>query len=424
MLFLREVTTELENEKVEQYASFGFFDYLKLKINSIRLKGKTVVHISSSGNGGGVAELLKSQIPFERSLGIDSKWFVIDGAPESFFQITKKIHNFLQGKEGLLSENEISEYIGANRSLAGNLSLIFKNLNKIQLVIHDPQPMAIVDFLPKLENIILRLHIDLSSPNVMILEYLKKFALKYKRIIVSNKAFIPALKGFFDGRLRVIYPAIDPFTEKNREMEKEEAQRILGNFGINTQKPILCQVSRFDPWKDPLGVIESYRFAKKDFKELQLVLAGFAVAQDDPEAKEIFQKVKAEAEGDKDIFLFDNPAILENISNDTFINALYTASDIIIQKSIREGFGLTITEAMWKEKAVIAGNSVGAIAQIKDNIDGILVNSPEEAGIAIIKLLKDEKKRNSIGKSAKESVKKRFLLSRYILDHLVLYFNK
>jgi trehalose synthase len=222
-------------------------------------------------------------------------------------------------------------------------------------------------------------------------------------------------------KIKVIYPAIDPFSEKNKLISSAAAKKIISRHGINPNKPTISQVSRFDPWKDPLGVITAYRFAKKEIPSLQLVLSGFFEAQDDPEAILIFEQVKKQTAGDPDIHLFYDKKQLKKTSVNIFVNALQTASDIIIQASIREGFGLTITEAMWKEKPIIARKNSGSSLQIKNNKNGILVNSPDEIGKAIIHLFQNKKLKNRIGKAAKLSVRQNFLIQRFVSDNLKLY---
>lgn len=385
-----------------------------------KIKGKNILHINSTLSGGGVAELLKSQVSLENSLGLKSKRLVAE-APGSFFVITKKMHNLLQGKPGMLTEEEKTSYLEVNNELGKHLAEICKKLRGGVAVIHDTQALLMVKFLPKNFTAILRLHVDFSSPTPTILNFLMPYIKEYPQIILSDPDYIRAFPWFPEDKIKIIMPAIDPFSEKNKLMDIRVAEEIFKQFNINTLKPTLTQVSRFDPWKDPLGVIQAYYLAKKDIPNLQLILAGFVFASDDPEADSIFKKVKKHAQGDPDIHLFFDPKELKSMSNDTFINALYTASTVVIQKSIREGFGLTITEAMWKGKAVIAGLTEGSTLQIKNGVNGLIISSPEEAANAIVHLLKNEELRDKMGKAARETVKKKFIMSRFVRDNIKVY---
>lgn len=387
---------------------------------SRQVRAKTVIHINATPSGGGVAELLRSQVPLERALGLKSRWFYIR-APRRFFDVTKKIHNLLQGKAGFLSEKEKNFYLSVNRELAESLRRICGRLDPGVILVHDPQPSALIRQFPAGFFPVCRIHIDLSTSNPAVVEFLRPFISRYEYVILSSKNYRFPLPWLKRRQIKIIMPAIDPFSEKNRPMSLLAAQSVIEKLGVNPQKPIMAQVSRFDPWKDPLGVIRAYYLAKNKIPDLQLVLAGLMTAKDDPEAIEIFQKVKKYAKGDPDIYLFSDPRELGDVSNDVFINALYTASDIVVQKSIREGFGLTMTEAMWKGKAVIAGRTAGALLQIQDGKNGVLIDSPEEAAKAAVRLLKDEKLRERLGRAAHFSVKRKFLFLRSVLDHLKIY---
>ncbi|RJQ13568.1 glycosyltransferase [Candidatus Parcubacteria bacterium] len=405
---------------IKRYSSLNSKIFKAIKTLALKLRGLSVVHISATPKGGGVAELLASQISFENAIGLKSKWFTME-APSSFFGVTKRLHNLLQGRQGILSQGEKRIYSEVNQQIGKRTPLLFKEIKPNIVIVHDPQPLPMINFLPKETKSIVRLHIDLSTPNPLATEFMRPSLNLYQQVVLSSKVYKQAFVWLPKQKVKIILPAIDPFSEKNKNMESTAAQSIVEQFGINTTKPIITQVSRFDAWKDPLGVIKAYYLAKNKIPNLQLVLAGFLIAQDDPEAVEIFRHVKRHARGDPDIHLFVNLRQLGSVSNDTFINALYTASTIILQKSLREGFGLTITEAMWKKKPVIAGRTIGANLQIKHNKNGILVSSPEETASAIIRLVKDEKRRRKMGELAYRSVCNNFLLPRSILDHLKLY---
>lgn len=384
-----------------------------------KIRGKKIIHLNSTQLGGGVSELLRSQVPLERSLGLDSHWFIIK-APLRFFKVTKKIHNLLQGEKGKLTETEKYFYL---KWLHSKIASSFKKLISRQkpdiTVIHDPQPLPLIDYVPEKIIPILRLHIDLSLPNQSILKFLQPLIEKYQLVILSHTTYQPSWLSA--KKTRIVMPAINPFTDKNQSMKKSEAERILGLFNINTSQPIVAQVSRFDPWKDPLGALRAYYLAKNKIPDLQLILAGLFQAYDDPQAVEMFAKVKKQAEGDPDVFLFSNPRKLKEISNDLFINAVYTASSVIIQKSIREGFGLCVTEAMWKGKTVVGGQTKGIGLQIEDGKNGFLASTPEEAAEYLVRLLENPSLRKKLGQAAHQTVKKKFLMSRLVLDHLKIY---
>ena len=384
-----------------------------------KLKGKKIIHINSTSVGGGVAEILKSQVPLENSLGLESFWYVLK-APSSFFKITKKTHNLLQGEKGDLTESEKRYYLDfLFKKVSFDFYEIIKSINPDILIIHDPQPLPLIKFVPSNIKTILRIHIDLSSPNKNTISFLKPFIEKYHKIIFSHKDYRFNL--FSPKKIRIIHPAIDPFSEKNRFLKITQAKEILAFLGINPEKPILTQVARFDPWKDPFSTLKAYYLAKNKYPQLQLVFASIHQAKDDPQAKEVFKKIKKHAQGDPDIFLFSEPEQIKEISNDLFVNALNTASTIFIHKSIKEGFGLAITEAMWKKKPVIGGKTKGISLQITHKKNGFLVKDYKEASFWIEKLLKNKSLRKKIGEAAWQTVKSKFLISRLIFDHLKLY---
>lgn len=420
MAFLKEVACGGCLD-LSHYADNDAPHYEKLIKQQDALNNVRVIHINATDAGGGVAEMLKSQVCLERSLGIDSRWFAIADAPPSFFKTTKKIHNLLQGKQGELEPDEKAVYHSINKELADSLEVILKDVPHGIVVVHDPQPAPLIQAIPHRFKKFFRLHIDISTPDDTALHFLEPHLRHYDGVIISNAEYRTSLPWVTDDRIHIIMPAIDPLIEKNMPMDETKAHTILEQFGIAPTKPLITQVSRFDPWKDPIGVIEAYYHAQKEIPDLQLALAGLIIADDDPEAATIFERVKKHTKGDPHIFLFADPRLLRTLSNDTFINALYTASDGILQKSIREGFGLTITEAMWKRKPVIAGNTVGARAQIKDGKNGFIVPSAKKAGETIVMVIGDEKLQKKIGKAAHTSVQKNFLLPRYILDHVTLY---
>jgi trehalose synthase len=410
----------LEKKNITDYSPFITARELDfLKRTAKRLAGKKIVHINATAQGGGVAEMLSSLVPLLRSLAIDAEWLTIC-VPAGFFKITKKIHNALQGKNYTLTKNQWGSYFYVNQKLAK----VLNSLNFDLAVVHDPQPLGLIDYYRLKKPIILRIHIDLSTPSKEVLSVLLPHMKTYDRTIFSLKEFGPA--GLPPERLEFIEPAIDPLAVKNKRLSLKTAGKILSQFGIKPNQPLITQVSRFDPWKDPLGVIELYRLVRKEVSGLQLMLLGIFRASDDPEAIQVFRRAKRFARDDLNIHLISEipssgRARKTAISNDLLVNAAQTASDVILQKSTREGFGLVVAEAMWKRKAVVGGNALGIRHQISDGKNGFIAKGVEEGARLVVRLLKDKKLRNQIGLKARESVRKKFLITRLLKDHLRVY---
>ncbi|MFC1595253.1 glycosyltransferase, partial [Patescibacteria group bacterium] len=377
-----------------------------------------IFHINSTSKGGGVAEMLKSQIALEKDLGLDSRWLVIKPRIE-FFLITKKIHDFLQGEKGSLTEEEKNLYLTESEKIDIDLAKFFKKNKPDLIIIHDPQPMLSgCNRLAEYETI-LRLHVDLSKPNVSAFNFLKACAIKYDMLIVSRNDYRP--KWFSKEKTAIIMPAIDPLSLKNKSLSLSTAREILLFHGVNPKRPTISQISRFDPWKDPIGVVKAYYEARNEIPDLQLILVGFTQAADDLTAVETLTKVERYAKGDPLIFIFASEKNLRDVNNDIFVNATQIASDVVLQKSKREGFGLTVTEAMWKGKPVIGGDASGIKLQIKHGENGFLVSNHKDAAKYIVKLIKDNKLKAKIGKKAKKTVLQKFLLPRYIKENLEVY---
>lgn len=365
------------------------------------LKHFHVVNVNSTYYGGGVAELLISMTLLMNSLGIRTGWRTITGRPD-FFSVTKKMHNALQGAGINLSKQkkEIYEHVVYENSIR-------MHLNHDLVIIHDPQPLPIIEHYPKTHPWVWRCHIDLSHPNPVLWKYLLPFIQKYDAAIFSIQEYSQKLsipQSFF-------MPAIDPFSYKNREMSEEEAQSRLEHYRIPTDLPIVAQVSRFDRWKDPEGVIRAYKLARQK-ADCTLVLLGNA-ATDDPEGKEIFESLLHQQE--------DRILILASGDDTTLVNALQRKAAVIIQKSLREGFGLTVTEALYKGTPVIGGKVGGIIHQIRDGKNGYLVSSVEECAERIVTVLKNEGLREKLGAEAKKTVVENFLQTRLLEQYLDLY---
>ncbi|AOY87455.1 glycosyl transferase family 1 [Marinobacter salinus] len=372
------------------------------------LAGAKVVHVNSTRVGGGVAEILTKLIPLTRELGIDAHWEVISGE-EQFFECTKGFHNTLQGNRTPISNNLLNVFEKTNERNAETLRPTLEDADFV--FIHDPQPAPLLRYCPDRKGKwIWRCHIDASHPYRPVWKYLRNFVAPYDASIFSLAAFAQELPH----PQYLIPPSIDPLSEKNIELEPQYIQSILDRYQLDPQRPLLAQVSRFDRFKDPLGVIQAYQLAKQFLPSIQLVLAGGG-ASDDPEGSAVLSEVQAAAQGDPDIhvLLLPSDANLE-------INALQRSADIVLQKSIREGFGLTVTEAMWKGKPVIGGDVGGIRLQVINHHTGFLANTPEGAALRIRYLLHQPQKIQAMGEKAQSFVRDNFLITRHLREYLTL----
>ena len=381
-----------------------------------RFKNFRFVHANSTAQGGGVAEILQSLVPLMNSLGVSTERIVVSPEQPEFFQVTKRIHNLLQGSSGSLSRDEIDVYFQCMEQVAGDIQA--RDLQADVWFFHDPQLLPLSMLLPRKSDE-LRIwvcHIDLTAPNAETLDTLAPLTSYFDGLAFSLDEFVP--EGVI-GRYPVYItpPSIDPLTDKNSLMSVGEARQITAAMGIDAARPLVTQVSRFDYWKDPWGVIDAYRQARKEIPGLQLALLGLSQAADDPEALGVLHSVGDYAAGDPDIHAYFYPDALP-ASIDRIVNAFQTASAVVLQKSTREGFGLTVSEAMWKGQPVIGGNVGGIRTQIQDGISGFLVNSPEECGERIVRLVRDESLRLRMGQAARQRVRERFLLPRLVVDYL------
>ena len=373
------------------------------------------VHLNSTETGGGVAEILQSLVPLMNALGVATERVVIDPPPQ-FFQVTKRIHNLLQGAEGGLSTEELKIYYGSVQLVADELRR--RPVTSDVWFFHDPQLLPLAGLLPRASREI-RVwvgHIDFTTPNPSVMDTLLPLAHDYDHLIYSLPSYVPAGLGETPP-FSVAPPAIDPLSAKNVAMSESSATNITNALGIDPARPLITQVSRFDLWKDPWGVIDAFRLARQDVPGLQLALLGLSQAADDPEALDVLTSVSQHAAQDPDIHLHFDPSGLP-CSIDEAVNAFQVASQVVIQKSTREGFGLTVTEAMWKAKAVIGGNVGGIRTQIEDGISGYLVDSPEECARRLVQLLRDPQLRTRLGEAARENVRERFLMPRLAFDYL------
>jgi trehalose synthase len=375
------------------------------------LKGKRVLHVSATAFGGGVSEILYTLVPLMRDVGLDAHWHVIFGK-EEFYNATKLLHNSLQGAEETLSEEQWEIFDDINQINAEGLQGEWD-----VVIVHDPQPIGLLrGAKEKGGNWIWRCHIDLSTPNPAPITRLLPMIEEYDASVWHMEKYVPAGMGKHRDEVRIVPPAIDPLSPKNMAFSPEDAAFVCRQFGIDVDRPLITQVSRFDPWKDPIGVIDAYRQVTEKVPEAQLAMVG-SMATDDPEGMEYFQKTFEYADGDEDIKILSN---LNNVGA-IEVNAFQSQSDICLQKSIREGFGLTVTEALWKGRPTIAGNVGGIPLQIEDGISGFLVNSPEECAERCLEILDDPGLGKQLGREGKEHARREFLTPRLLRDWLKLF---
>ncbi len=368
------------------------------------LCGKHFLHINSTRAGGGVAEILQRMIPLLKTLGINARWEVIEG-DEKFFDMTKKVHNALQGNAEVVTDDMWNHYIEINKMNAARL-----DLEADAVLIHDPQPAPLVEYRKK-GRWLWRCHIDISSPYLDVYGKVEPYVREYDLAIFSVAKFAraTAVQEF------IVPPSIDPLSEKNMDLSDEDIKEVAERFGIPLDRPVILQVSRFDRFKDPIGVINTYRMVKK-YNDCVLILAG-SPATDDPEGAQVLAEVQEHAEGDPDIRILLLPPF-----SDRDINALQRMATIVIQKSLKEGFGLTVSEAMWKGKPVIGGAVGGIPLQIVHGVTGFLVHSVEGAAFRIRQILNNPNMAERMGEKGREYVRKHFLLTREARDYLALWY--
>jgi trehalose synthase len=374
------------------------------------VEGRRVLHLSATAFGGGVAEINYTLVPLMRSVGLDAEWRIIHGEDE-FFNVTKKIHNALQGSPVGLEPEEEEVFHRYNALNAEDLDESDYDF----IIVHDPQPAAMIDhFADRRARWIWRCHIDLSEPNRDVLEVLLPSLARYDAAIFHRPEYAPAIDRLPEAFIWP--PAIDPLAPKNMALSAEDAAYIVDQFGIDVDRLLLTQVSRFDPWKDPLGVIDAFRLTRDEHPGLQLALVG-SMAHDDPEGWEYYNQTVEYAAADPDIFILSN---LNNIGA-IEVNAFQVHSAAVLQKSIREGFGLTITEALWKGRPTVGGRAGGIPSQIQDGETGWLVDSVEECADACREILADRPAAAVRGRRGKEYVRQHFLTPRLLRDWLALF---
>ena len=388
---------------IDEYAPFVGADTIeRIREKARPLKGLHVAHVNSTFYGGGVAELLSSLTLLMSSVGIRTGWRTVHGPPD-FFSITKKMHNALQGGEIHLTElkTEIYEDVIAENAVRNHLDHDF-------VIVHDPQPLPLIEHYRKRGPWIWRCHIDIEHPNVETWTYLARFIEQYDAVIVTLEEYAQRLQTpqlFF-------MPAIDPFTHKNRALSDAEIDERLAHYDIPTDLPLVAQVSRFDHWKDPQGVIEAFKIARREV-DATLVLLG-NIATDDPEGTEVYQSL---------LDCQEKRIKVLSVQDSALVNALQRRAAVVLQKSIREGFGLTVSEAMWKGTPVIGGNAGGIRYQIDNGRNGYLVESVDEAAERIVQLVADPALCQQLGKAAHDTVRQQFLMIRLLEQYLDLFNN-
>jgi len=396
-------------EMLNQYAPIvgeNVIDHLRQLAEP--LKGMKVVHVNSTREGGGVAEILNRLIPLKRELGLDASWEIVAGDSQ-FYQCTKKMHNALQGNRDGISEELLQHYEVVNGENFERLKYLLQEADIV--IIHDPQPAPLLKYCrARKGKWVWRCHIDASRPFRPVWKYLRNFIRNYDASIYSLPAFAQPMPH----PLYIIPPSIDPLSDKNIVLDTAEINDICTEYGLDPERPIISQVSRFDRFKDPVGVIQAYRMARAFGPPLQLVLAG-GTASDDPEGEEVMAEVTSAAQDDPDIHVLLLPPDAHRT-----INAIQRLSTIVVQKSIKEGFGLTVTEALWKGKPVIGGDAGGIRLQVVNHQTGFLVNTAEGAALRIRYLLKHRDRLQEIGETARTFVLENYLLTRHLREYLTL----
>jgi trehalose synthase len=394
---------------LEAYAAVTGADVIRhLQQLAELLKGKTVVHVNSTRVGGGVAEILDKLVPLSRELGIDTRWEVITGDSE-FYQCTKSMHNAIQGDRIVIPDNLLNHFLEVNEQNANQLRSVLEEADFV--FIHDPQPVALLKYCNNRKGKwIWRCHIDASHPYRGTWRFLDRFVREYDASIFSLSQFVQLLPH----PAYIIPPSIDPLSDKNVDLTQDELDSVRTRFGIDPDAPMIAQISRFDRFKDPIGVIKSYKLAKQYIPKLQLVLAGGS-ATDDPEGEVVLDEVRVAAGDDPNIKILQLPPDAHRT-----INALQRLADIVLQKSTKEGFGLTVTEALWKGKPVIGGDTGGIRLQVINFHTGFLVNTPEGAALRIRYLFNQKQKVQEMGVKSREFVRENFLLTRQLREYLTL----
>jgi trehalose synthase len=405
----------LLEKDLDQYAAVaGAGTVAEIREAAQPLRGARVLHISATAYGGGVAELLATHVPLLRSVGIEAEWQVLHGSDE-FFAVTKQVHNALQGAD--IDWTPQMQRIYLERIL-DNALLLEDGWDFV--VVHDPQPVALLQFLrdhPGLNSEstrwIWRCHIDLTVANSTVWEFFRPFVELHDASVWTMPEFVPASLKM--DRVEHYPPCIDPLSVKNLDLAHPFCVELTRQYGIDTRRPIVCQISRYDPWKDPVGVIDAFRIVREHVPDAQLLLAG-SMATDDPEGFRVWEETEEARAGDRDIHLLSNLHQVGSVQ----INAFQRIATVMVQKSIREGFGLTVSEALWKGRPVVGGRAGGIKLQVIDGYNGFLVDSVEDCARRVIDLLADPVGADAMGSQGRERVRDHFLATRELLDWLRL----
>jgi trehalose synthase len=397
-------------KSIEQYRDIiGYSAVNEIKDLANRLRGASVTHINSTKFGGGVAEILQNLIPLAQSLSFKVNWDVIQGAPE-FFDVTKSFHNALQGMNCSLTQDMKTIYLKYNKKFADKL-----HLDSDVIFIHDPQPAPLINFLNREQKkFVWRCHIDLTDSNTIFWRFLRQFVKQYDALIFSLDKYVK--EDIRKKNIFIVPPSIDPLSDKNKFLSPNEVNTTLRKFDIDPDRAIITQVSRFDFWKDPFGVIECYKLVKRKIPETQLLLIG-SLPIDDPESEIWLKKLLSKSEKLHDVHILTNLDGVEDFE----VNAFQRASTVILQKSLREGFALTVAEALWKGTPVVATRVGGIPLQVIDGVTGYLINSIEEAAEKVIHLLKRRYLAKMLGLEGKEHIQRNFLITRHLRDYIKIH---
>lgn len=372
-----------------------------------RLRGLRLLQLNSTSYGGGVAELLLSLVALEGSLGLEVEWRTLAG-DEAFFAVTKQMHNALQGRPYPFSEEQKAAYLAMNRDAASAVG------RYDVVIVHDPQPAAIRHYAEQRgARWVWRCHIDTSAPDETAWSFLRPYAEEHDAAVFTMAQFVPPDLEL--PRVEFIPPAIDPLSSKNRELPPDLCRAAVAEFGVDVERPFILQVARFDPWKDPVGTIDAYRLVKREIPEVQLALVG-SMAGDDPEAWEIFRRIASDDRTDDDLYVFTNLVGVGSLE----VNCFQRAAAVALQKSVREGFGLAVSEALWKGVPVVGGAAGGIPLQLQDGVGGFLVNTAEQAAQRITHLLRHPEEAAQIAEAGRRAVQMQFLLPRLLRDELRL----
>jgi trehalose synthase len=405
---LRPRQVELKRKALEHYRTLAGDDLIgDVRSLAHELRGLRVLELSSTATGGGVAEMLSSLVPLERDAGLDAEWRLLAGDP-TFFAVTKKLHNGLQGMRSALDDAERDAYLRLNEQTARALGDDWD-----VVVAHDPQPAAVRSFLDESSaRWLWRCHVDTSEPDRETWEFLRPYVEAHDRAAFTLDEFAPP---DLDLPTTTLVPAIDPLTSKNRPLPAYLARETVQELGIDLARPLLLQVSRFDPWKDPLGVVEIWRRVREQHPDLQLALVG-SMATDDPQGWDIYQQVQREARGEDGFYLFTDQMGVTHHE----VNALQRVADVVVQKSTREGFGLIVSETLWKGTPIVAGRAGGIPSQLEDGRSGFLAATVDEFADRVVELLQDPVLAKELGTAGVHRVRERFLLPRLLRDRLLL----